>query len=934
MLTLLRLLAFVSAGATLSAALPLVRAAYALYDVPASIALTVAFACAGVAAFVVGRTTPSRPGRHIAAAQFALAVACVAAPWLVAHGLTGLACAALLLSVACGAAVAALAGATPFPAEPTSKLAPPGRLLAWAALGAALAAWGTVQVAIPAFGVRGTLWAAAFVHFLAALLATRIALRAETSSPAQRSPLSAAVIAAAGALALVAWARGFAATLVPTASVYASEFAAPLALFAVGAWIGLRLARRAWAPRAAVVALFLAATALAFPIAPRTHGGAVTTAFGGPSTATYVMGVLFDALLALGPAALFAGIAVAIRSGGAPSLSLVGAAVGCAAAAPLVPAIGAVPGATLVAAGVLAVVAAASAPRRITITAAGLALTTAAGLFAWRGGPLPVRCNALEGTTLATTWDLDAFHAIAQRSDGAVYRTVDSVAVEGSGREWHSARGVAHLAALLVPGARTALVAGPGRDDAKTALLAHPGLHVEEASLLRPALRAGHAYDLVLHRPPNAPLFGAGCECSVEAYAAARAALTERGLFAQEVSLRMTPSAQLQRLLAAFAAEFPGGSVWFVREALVLVGGRGPVRIDLAALEEGLSAPAVYADLSAIGIYRPWDLLGGYLCDAGSLASRLEGTSPLTDDEPCDLADADPRFPFAYVDDLAWLLDRRQGVTSRVVAGTTRGERWLVSVRLDRLRKGSGFSLSARLRYEKTTRTTSPKEKLDWTNESLSDATQALKFDPGDRYAWETLAAVARLLGQRPDQHAKAPPEPPAEPPSPESWQFRPSGREREVMALLDRLDTERAGMRIEALLTIESLHDASTAPLVAELTADADPTFRASVAGTLEQLGNPAVAPALARLLGDPEWNVRRSAAQALAAVGRATEVPALIDALTDGDATVREAACRAIAAIAKTTIPAFSPKGSAEERAAQVDAIRTWWDRARIGR
>ncbi len=922
MRSLLRFLAFASAGASLSAAIPLVRAAYALYGIPASIALAVSLAIAAVAAFVAGRAAPGRPGRRVAAAQLALAGACFAAPWLLPLGLPGLAGAVLLLSAACGVAVVAFEGAEP------------RRLLAWATLGAALAAWGTVYVAIPTLGVRGTIYGAALVHLAAALLATRLARPAEAASPAQRSPLSAAFAAAAGGLALVAWSRGLAATLVPTAGVYASAIAAPLGLFAVGTWIGLRLARRAWAPTAGVATLFLAATALAFPIAPRTLAGPVTSAFGGPNSATYVMGILFDVLLALGPAALFAGIALAIRAGGVPYLSLLGAAIGCGSAVFLVPAVGAIPGASLAAAGVLALVAVASTPRRALVTVAGLALAATAGFFGWRQSPLPLRCKALEGTALATTWDIDAFHATAQRADGASYRTVDAIPVEGSGREWHSARGAAHLAALLAPGARTVLLVGPGRDEAKKALLAHPGLHLEEAALLRPALRAANTYDLVLHRPPNGPLFGAGCECSVEAYSAAKAALTERGLFAQEVSLRMTPLAQLQRILAGFAAAFPGGSAWFIREALVLVGGRSPVRVNLAALEEGLSVPAVYADLSAIGIYRPWDLLGGYLCDAGSLAARLEGTSPLTDDAPCDLADSDPRFPFAYVDDLAWLLERRQGVTSRVVAGTTRGERWLVSVRLERLRKGSGFSLSARLRYEKTTRTGSQQEQIDLTNESLSDATQALKLDPGDRYAWETLGAVARLLGQSPGQHAKAPPDPPAEPPSAESWRFRPSEREREVMALLDRLDTERAGMRIEALLTIESLHDASTAPLVAELTSDADPTFRASVAGTLEQLGNPAAAPALARLLADPEWNVRRSAAQALGAVGRVAEVPSLLDALGDRDATVREAAYGAIAAIAKTPVPAFSPKGSAEQRTAQVEAIRKWWERARIGR
>ncbi|GEM_PF-5438128 len=924
MIAALRLLAFATAGASLASFLPVAHAARVHHGFPVPLVLAAMLAVAAIAAAIAGGSV-ARPFRRLATAQAILAAACVASVSLATMGPFAFVGGVLALAAAVGLVAAAFAQAAPFHLEQL-------RLAAFAALGAAVSAWMSVHFGAPWLGMHGLAWVAAAVHLVSAVIALRLTTPERHPSPGDvpwASSLRTAAISASLAAVCVAWARALAATLTPTPSVFAAGVAAPLAAVAVGLAIGLWLSRQRWAARIAVPALLLAAVAAVHPVPPVTPAGAVAIAFGGPNTATYATGVLSDVLVALGPLCVLVGVAAAILASARPAALLAGGAIGVGGGVVLVSLLGAVPGATFVPAGVFLVVAATAVPRRPVLAFGAAVLVVGVSVYAWRLGPLPKRCEVLQGVPLATRWDADAFRATVQRSDGAVLRSVDSVVVSGSGREWHSARVAAHLGVMLSPGARVVLLAGPGRDDARQALVTHGGLSIEESEGLRPALARGRAYDLIVHRPPIPATWGAGGEYSQEAYDAAREALSAHGVFVQGVPLRVVPLAHLKRVLAGFVRAFPEGSAWFVREALVLVGGREPARAELSSIVEALAAPSVYADLSSMGVCRPWDILGMYLCDAPMLSARIEGARPLQDDEPSEFLDPDPRLPFAYVDGLAWLLEGRQGVGGRVVAGTSRGERWLVACRLDRLRKGSGFALSAQLKYEQTFRAKDNQEASDFTAESLNAATQALKLDPNDRYAYETLAAAAKRFGQTADQHAKAPPDPPVDPPPPAWWTFQPMAHEKEVMWILDRLDTERGVSRLEALATIESLHDPTAAPLVAELATDPDPLFRASVAGVIERLESPSGARAMVGLLADPEWNVRRSAAQALGVVGGRGEVTALIGALADKDASVRETAYAAIAAIARTPLPSFDPKGPEGARKGQIAAIRAWWER-----
>lgn len=913
--------AFLAAGAALAAFLPLAHAAGGLHGLPVPFLVAGQLGVAAIASFLAEGRLSARPAGPAGASLALLGVACVAAVSLATVGWAAFLAGAFALAVAAGLVAAALVHAAP---SPQASL----RHVACGALGAAVSAWLSVHVGAPWFGMHGLGWIAGAVCLVAAIIArTSCDALPRVAAPTGAQSIRAAAIGSAVSIACVAWTRALSATLSPTPTVFAACVAAPLAALAIGVAVGVWLSRHAWASRVAVPALLLAAVAAAHPVPPVTPAGAVAMAFGGANTLSYAVGVLVDVLVALAPLSVLAGIAGAILAAPRPAAMFAGGAIGVGACVVLLPSLGAVPGATFLAVGVLLVTAISSAPRRPALHVAAWAAVAVVSVFAWRQGPLPARRGVYPGVVLAARWDADGLRATVQRSDGSLLRVVDSVVVSGEGREWHSARVAAHLASFFAPEAHVALLAGPGRDEARQALLTHGALSLQESDGIRPSTSREGAYDLILHRPPILATWGAGAEYGREAYEAARSALAERGVFVQEVSLRTTPLEHLKRVLAGFVRAFPEGSLWFARESLVLAGGRGPVRVVLSAITEGLAVPPVYADLASMGICRPWDILGMYLCDAGTIAARVAGVRPLSDDEPSELLDPDPRFPFSYVDGLSWLLEGRQGVGGTVIAGASRGERWLIACRLERLRKGSGLALTARLRYEQTFRAKDNQEASDLTTEALNAATQALKIDPGDRYAWETLAAAAKRFGQTADQHAKAPPDPPAEPPSAAVWRFQARPHEQEIMSLLDRLDTERGAARLEALLAIESFRNATVAPFVAELATDPDPFFRASVAGTIERLGNPSGAPAMVKLLSDTEWNVRRAAAQALGVVGGRGEVPALLGALDDEDALVRETVYRSIASIVKEPLPTFEARASEERRKAQAAELRAWW-------
>ena len=135
------------------------------------------------------------------------------------------------------------------------------------------------------------------------------------------------------------------------------------------------------------------------------------------------------------------------------------------------------------------------------------------------------------------------------------------------------------------------------------------------------------------------------------------------------------------------------------------------------------------------------------------------------------------------------------------------------------------------------------------------------------------------------------------------------------VIALLPRLEDDKADVRIATIAQLEELGDRrAVIPLVARF-GDTAPEARRSAVRAVGKLGDPSAVPALIRLMNDPNDEVRTAAVGSLGLLGAIDAIDALTDQLTTGTETYRQKVAYALGQIA-----AVPRSGKAGE-----DAMRT---------
>jgi spermidine synthase len=117
-----------------------------------------------------------------------------------------------------------------------------------------------------------------------------------------------------------------------------------------------------------------------------------------------------------------------------------------------------------------------------------------------------------------------------------------------------------------------------------------------------------------------------------------RERLSPNGVAAAWVPANGIASADLKILLRSFLAVFPHTSVWYMNtlptDFLIVVGTPQSLRVDLTFWRERMQAPAVYADMAAVGLADPSSLAFTLLTAENALVDYL-GEGPLnTDDRP------------------------------------------------------------------------------------------------------------------------------------------------------------------------------------------------------------------------------------------------------------------------------------------------------------
>jgi spermidine synthase len=154
-----------------------------------------------------------------------------------------------------------------------------------------------------------------------------------------------------------------------------------------------------------------------------------------------------------------------------------------------------------------------------------------------------------------------------------------------------------------------------------------------------------HLHDVVIADLYHPALDGSGALYTTEHFTAIRNILAPGGVFCQWLPLYQLDLPSLRTILRSFLAVYPHGSAWLnhysvATPMLALIGGRGPVRVDPAALAARLARPDMAEVLGPLGLTQPIDLLGQFVAGPTALAA-FAGNGPLnTDDFPAVALDA------------------------------------------------------------------------------------------------------------------------------------------------------------------------------------------------------------------------------------------------------------------------------------------------------
>jgi spermidine synthase len=222
-----------------------------------------------------------------------------------------------------------------------------------------------------------------------------------------------------------------------------------------------------------------------------------------------------------------------------------------------------------------------------------------------------------------------------------------------------------HLPLLVHPGARDVLVIGLGSGVTAGAVLRHPVLRLdvieiepavadaaaffsrENGNALgdpRARLRIADArqfllatstrYDAIISEPSNPWIGGIAALFTREFFALVRSRLKPGGVAVQWVHGYGLAPEDLRMIVRTFGTAFPDATLWGPNGGdYLLVGGAGPITLDLAAIGARVaSAPGVRRDLEGIGFNSPDSLLADFLLREDDLARYAAGAGLNTDD--------------------------------------------------------------------------------------------------------------------------------------------------------------------------------------------------------------------------------------------------------------------------------------------------------------
>ncbi|MFB3881795.1 MAG: fused MFS/spermidine synthase [Armatimonadota bacterium] len=121
-------------------------------------------------------------------------------------------------------------------------------------------------------------------------------------------------------------------------------------------------------------------------------------------------------------------------------------------------------------------------------------------------------------------------------------------------------------------------------------------------------------YDIISSDPIHPFIAGNGILYSVDHWLACKERLKEGGVLAQWLPLYQLSPTDFATIIGSFADAFPNCTMWFCGIDTVLIGTKGPLKVDVERMASHMSDPTVMADLISMGVHEPADVLGWYVC--------------------------------------------------------------------------------------------------------------------------------------------------------------------------------------------------------------------------------------------------------------------------------------------------------------------------------
>lgn len=147
--------------------------------------------------------------------------------------------------------------------------------------------------------------------------------------------------------------------------------------------------------------------------------------------------------------------------------------------------------------------------------------------------------------------------------------------------------------------------------------------------------RTDERFDVISADPIDPCVSGSAYLYTEEYYRLGRARLAPGGLMSQWIPLYDLAPSDIAGIVRTFRRVFPHATAWVTGYDMVLLGGEGPLEIELPRVAERMEEPAVRALLADVGIESAEELLG--CCFAGETdlaAIEVHAERANTDDDP------------------------------------------------------------------------------------------------------------------------------------------------------------------------------------------------------------------------------------------------------------------------------------------------------------